>query len=136
MKPSTFLECSQSMRRGRASTLIETVLETLIRTRTGWDERRGGRASEGGREARHLQRYLLILNEGTKCTKEGNLLLSERLDNDLNLLRKMARPDMCLLDEVRLCICEIEIKWKLTIEIMPSLTYLFHEIESEPVSTG
>ena len=128
MKPSTFLECSQSMRRGRASTLIETVLETLIRTRTGWDERRG----ERGREARPLQRYLLILNEGTKCTKEGNLLLSERLDNDLNLLRKMARPDMCLLDEVRLC----EIKWKLTIEIMPSLTYLFHEIESEPVSTG
>ena len=79
-----------------------------------------------------MQRYLLILNEGTKCTKEGNLLLSERLDNDLNLLRKMARPDMCLLDDVRLC----EIKWKLTIEIMPSLTYLFHEIESEPVSTG
>ena len=67
--------------------------------------------------------------------KRGELII-KRLDSDLNLLRKMARPDMCLLDEVRLCICEIEIKWKLTIEIMPSLTYLFHEIESEPVSTG
>ena len=62
MKPSTFLECSQSMRRGRASTLIETVLETLIRTRTGGV---GGEAAGRARDGGKTFAAVFVLNEGT-----------------------------------------------------------------------